>query len=468
MTDPIIENVTYAELSVGRSASLSRTLSRQDIELFAAVSGDVNPEHLDPAYAKNDIFHSVIGHGMWSGGLISAVLGTVLPGPGTIYLEQDMAFRNPVRVGDRVTATVTVAAIRPDKPIVTFDCRCVSDKGDVIIEGKAVVKAPTEKIRVRRPDVPDVEIHRHDHTRDLIESCRALPPLKTAVVHPVEAHVIEAVALAAKEGLIDPVLIGPKRKIEQAARDAGVDIGQWPVTDVEHSHEAAARAVAMTGQNLAGAIMKGSLHTDELLAAIVPASSGLRTEWRMSHAYLMDSMSYPKPLIVTDAAINIAPDLDAKADICRNAINLWRALYGTERKPKLALLAAVETVNPKMQATLDAAALCKMAERGQIEGGIFDGPLAFDNAVSSRAAADKGIVSDVAGDADILVVPNIEAGNMLAKEMSFIGHADAAGIVLGARVPIILTSRADSVQARLTSCALAVRLAQARTEGAIK
>ena len=217
-----------------------------------------------------------------------------------------------------------------------------------------------------------------------------------------------------------------------------------------------------------GALMKGALHTDELLGAVMRAESGLRTERRISHAYLMAIASYPKPFIITDAAVNIFPDLAAKADIAQNAIDLWRVVFGSERLPKLAVLAAVETVNPKMTATLDAAALCKMADRGQIAGGLIDGPLAFDNAISAAAAADKGILSPVAGDADILLVPDIEAGNMLAKQLTFLGGAQAAGIVLGARVPIVLTSRADSVQTRLLSCALAVLLAEARKQGLIK
>ncbi len=306
------------------------------------------------------------------------------------------------------------------------------------------------------------------HLARLIEFCRDLPPLKTAIVHPVEAHVLEAVAQAAAEKLIEPVLIGPAARIRQAALEAGVSIDAWKLADAEHSHAAAAQAAQMAKSGDVDAIMKGALHTNELLSPVVVPSSGLRTEWRMSHAYVMDVPSYPKPLIVTDAAINIAPDLDVKADICRNAINLWRALYGTAAKPKVAILAAVETINPHMQATLDAAALCKMADRGQIEGGILDGPLAMDNAIDKGAAREKGIVSPVAGDADILILPDIESANIMAKELTFLARAEAAGIVLGARIPVILTSRADSVRTKIFSCALAVRLAAARRNGVIK
>jgi phosphotransacetylase len=295
-----------------------------------------------------------------------------------------------------------------------------------------------------------------------------LPPVRTAIVHPVKPNVLEAAVDAVRENLIVPVLVGPVERIAEAARKAGVDTSPWQVVGCEHSHEAAARATAMAAAGHVDAIMKGSLHTDELLGAIVRPDSGLRTERRISHAYLMSIASYPKPFIITDAAINIAPDLAIKADILQNAVNLWRVVFGEGTEAKVAVMAAVETVNPKMAATIDAAALCKMAERGQITGAVVDGPLAFDNAISPQAAREKGIVSPVAGQADILVMPDIESGNMLAKQLTFLGNADAAGIVLGARVPVMLTSRADNLRARLLSCALAVLLSQARKQGRIK
>lgn len=309
----------------------------------------------------------------------------------------------------------------------------------------------------------NIELFRHE---TILDQCAGLPPLPTAVVHPVQPAALQATADAVAAGLIVPVLVGPTARIAEAA--AGLDISGWEIVDTEHSHAAAQAAADMAAKGRVGALMKGALHTDELLGAVVRAESGLRTERRISHAYLMAIASYPKPLIITDAAVNIFPDLAGKADIAQNAIDLWRVVFGSERPPKLAVLAAVETVNPKMTATLDAAALCKMADRGQIAGGLIDGPLAFDNAISAAAAADKGILSPVAGDADILLVPDIEAGNMLAKQLTFLGGAQAAGIVLGARVPIVLTSRADSVQTRLLSCALAVLLAEARKQGLIK
>jgi phosphate acetyltransferase len=269
-------------------------------------------------------------------------------------------------------------------------------------------------------------------------------------------------------GLIVPVLVGPQHKIKSAAKSAKIDIDKWELIDTEHSDAAAAKAVQLAASGKVEAIMKGALSTQELMSPVLPKENGLRTEYRISHAYVMDIPSYHKPLIITDAGINIAPTAEQKADICQNAINLWRVLYGKDKKPKVAVLAAIELVSANMQATVDAAVLCKMADRGQITDAILDGPLAFDNAINKKAAEDKGIASDVAGDADILMVPDIEAGNILAKQLTFLGNADAAGIVLGARVPIILFSRADSLRTRLLSCALAVNIAAARREGTIK
>ncbi|WP_245398702.1 bifunctional enoyl-CoA hydratase/phosphate acetyltransferase [Oceaniglobus trochenteri] len=307
-----------------------------------------------------------------------------------------------------------------------------------------------------------------DHYQQILDLCAPLPPLKTAVVHPVKANVLGAVVDAVTENLILPVLIGPRARIESAAAEAGIDIAAFEIVEAEHSHEAARKAAQMAAAGRVAAIMKGAIHTDELLGAVVRSDAGLRTEKRISHAFLMSIEDYPKPFIITDAAVNIMPDLAIKADILQNAINLWKVVFGFDQTPKAAILAAVETVNPRMQPTLDAAALCKMGDRGQITGAIIDGPLAFDNAISAAAARQKGIVSPVAGEADILLVPDIEAGNMLAKQLIFMGGADSAGIVMGARVPIMLTSRADNRRARLLSCALAVLVAGARARGDLK
>jgi phosphate acetyltransferase len=294
----------------------------------------------------------------------------------------------------------------------------------------------------------------------LLERCRSLGAIPTAVAHPCEASALAGPMEAAAKGLIVPILVGPAAKIAEIARAEGIDLGATRIIDVPHSHAAAAKAVELVRLGEAELLMKGSLHTDELLGAVVARETGLRTGRRLSHVFIMDVPTYHKVLIVTDGAINIAPSLEDKVDICQNAIDLARSL-GVAR-PKVAILGAVETVTSKMPATIDAACLCKMTERGQITGGILDGPLAFDNAISRDAARIKGITSEVAGDPDILLAPDLEAGNILAKQLTFLANADSAGLVLGARVPIILTSRADSVRARIASCAVAMLSAHAR------
>jgi phosphate acetyltransferase len=296
----------------------------------------------------------------------------------------------------------------------------------------------------------------------MLERCRDLAPVTTAVAHPCEETALAGAIEAAEKGLIVPILVGPEAKIREIANAHGIKLGQTRIVDTPHSHASAAKAVELVRQGQAELLMKGSLHTDELLGAVVARETGLRTSRRISHVFIMDVPTYHKVLIVTDAAINIAPTLEDKADICQNAIDLAMSLG--LRKPKVAILAAVETVNSKMQATLDAAALCKMADRGQIKGGVLDGPLAFDNAISAEAAKIKGIESKVSGEPDILLVPDLEAGNMLAKQLTFLANADSAGIVLGARVPIILTSRADSVRSRIASCGVAMLAAHARRQ----
>jgi phosphotransacetylase/acyl dehydratase len=424
--DTEIENRTFAEIEVGDSANVVRTLGEDDIALFAVVSGDVNPALLDAAQATNDPFYRIVGHGMWAGALISAVLGTKLPGAGTIYLSQNLHFHAPVRIGDTVTATVIAREKKPETRCIVFDCR----------------------------------LNRHRRFRELLARTQGRPALPLAVAHPCDAASLGAVGDLAAAGLIAPILVGPAAKIHAAADAAGLDVSGFRLVDAPHSHAAAARAVALIRAGEAELLMKGSLHTDELMHEVVAHETGLRTERRLSHAYIMDVPSYPRPLLLTDAAVNIAPTLEEKRDIVRNAIDLARVM-GIET-PRVAILSAVETVNPSIRSTLDAAALCKMTDRGQIIGSLVDGPLAFDNAVSPEAARQKGIVSPVAGRADILVVPDLEAGNMLAKQLTFLAGAHAAGVVLGARVPIILTSRADSVRTRVASGAVAVLMARAR------
>lgn len=455
----VIENRTYDELKPGDSASIVRTLTHRDIALFAVMSGDVNPAHVDEDFARSDLFHKIIAHGMWGGALISTVLGTELPGPGTIYLDQSLQFLRPVGLGDTVTVTVTVVEKQEHGHRVTLDCRVVNQTGEAVIAGVALVMAPTEKIRRPRIALPEVALHEKGRSyRRLIDKTRGLAPIRTAVVHPVDAPSLLGAVEAAKAGLILPVLVGPEAKIRAVAAQAQLDLAPYEIVAAAHSDAAAVAAVGLVRAGKAEALMKGALHTDELMHAVVDHGEGLRTKRRISHVFVIDAPGYPRPLFITDAAINVAPSLEDKRDIVQNAIDLAHALGLAE--PRVALLSAVETVTPKLQSTLDAAALCKMAERGQIHGGILDGPLAFDNAVSEEAAKTKGIVSAVAGRADIFVVPDLEAGNMLAKQLEYLADAEIAGVVLGARVPIILTSRADNTLARLGSCAIALLLAR--------
>ena len=449
-----IENKTFTELKVGDSAELIRTLKPEDIELFAAMSGDVNPAHVDADYAKSDMFHKIIAHGMWGGALISAVLGTELPGPGTIYLDQSLSFRHAVGLGDTVTVRVTVAEMKPEHNHVTLDCLCINQRGETVIKGQALVVAPTEKVRRPRTALPEVHLHKRGARFDeLIKATASLAPVVTAVVHPCDALSLEGALEAGLKGMIVPILVGPRAKIEATAAEMNRDLSSIEIVDVPHSHAAAEQAVALARAGKVHMLMKGKLHTDELLRPVVNKESGLRTERRMSHVFALDVPNYLKPLLISDAAINIFPDLATKRDIVQNAIDLAHAL-GIDL-PKVALLSAVETVTSKIPSTVDAAALCKMAGRGQITGGVLDGPLAFDNAVSKSAAETKGIQSDVAGDADILIAPDLEAGNMIAKQLMYLAGADAAGIVLGARIPIVLTSRADGLMSRLASAAMA-------------
>ena len=298
---------------------------------------------------------------------------------------------------------------------------------------------------------------------ELLARCKGLEPIPTAVVHPCEEMALRGAIEAQAKGLIKAILVGPVARIRETAQKGRIDLGQTQVVDAPHSHASADKAVELVRLGQAELLMKGSLHTDELLGAVIARETGLRTGRRISHVFIMDVPTYHKVLVVTDAAISIDPTLEDKADICQNAIDLALSL-GVE-KPKVAILAAVETVNSKMRATIDAACLCKMAERGQITGGVLDGPLAFDNAISKEAAAVKGIKSEVAGDPDILLTPDLESGNILAKQLTFLAKADSAGLVLGAKVPIILTSRADSVRSRIASCGVAMLAAHAKRRG---
>ena len=448
-----LENKTFDEVAVGESATLTRQLTQADIDLFAAMSGDAGLAKFDGDGLVAPI-RDLVAQGMWGGALFSALLSTKLPGPGTVYQSQTFTFDGPVNVGDTVTVTVRVKEKNADTQAVCMECLCLNQDKAQVISGEAWVTAPVSKIKFTAADVPEAFVYeRGNRLKALIDAAKAHDPLRTAVTHPVEPVSLKGAIAAAEAGLIIPLLIGPEAKIQSAAEEAGLDISPYMLIDTPHSHAAAAKSVELARQNEVEAIMKGALHTDEIMGEVVEKKNELRTERRISHVFIMDAPAYPKILFITDAAINIAPDLEAKRDITQNAIDVARAL-GVER-PKVACLSAVETVYPPLQSTIDAAALCKMADRGQITGGVLDGPLAFDNAISQDAAATKALVSDVAGEADILLAPNLEAGNMIAKQLDYLGGATAAGIVMGARIPIILTSRAEKTLPRMASCAVA-------------
>jgi phosphate acetyltransferase len=455
----MITNKTFDEIQIGDSARMQRTLTKQDIDVFGLLSGDMNPTHFSDEYAQMLLErHKLVGHSMWGGCLISSLLGNDLPGPGSVYQSQNFEFHNAVELGDIVTITVTATSKNAADGSVVFDCRAVNQRDEKIITGVARVKAPTKKPTEAGSPYAAMQLRRKTAFKKLLDHVKEWERIPVAVCHPCSKEALEGLIDAAETNLIDPILVGPEAKIRELAASLNLDISSYRLVDALHSHDAAAKAVALCRSGEAEALMKGSLHTDELMSAVVPSATGLRTERRISHVFAMDVPTYPRPLFITDAAINIYPTLEDKVDILKNAIQLAQALNIAQ--PKVAILSAVETVNPKIPATIEAAALCKMAERGQITGAILDGPLAFDNAISKEAALIKGIQSPVAGEADILLVPDLEAGNMLAKQLTYLGRADSAGIVLGTRVPIILTSRADSAEARLASCAVAVAFAR--------
>jgi phosphate butyryltransferase len=447
-------------LEVGAEAQVERLCREEDLFVFANASGNLNALHLPDRDGDGDGRPEGVAPGMWVASLISAVLGNLLPGPGTVYRSQSLSFVGRAAPGDQLVAKVRLVEKLPERALRLETW--VDGPGGRVVEGEAVVVAPARRIAVDATAVPGLTVRRHVQFDRLLARAEPLPPIPTAVVAPEEPDALAGAVLAARHTLIAPILIGDGPKIAAAAAAEGIDLAPYEVVDIGDHKAAAARAVAMVHEGRARAVMKGHLHTDILLAQIVKREGGLRTGRRLSHVFVMDVPGLDHLLMITDAAINIAPDLMTKADIVQNAIDLAHSL-GIEA-PKVGVLSAVETVNPAIPSTLDAAILSKMADRGQITGGLVDGPLAMDNAVDMGAARTKGITSLVAGRAEILVAPNLESGNMLAKELTFLAHAEAGGIVVGAQVPVILTSRADDEMARLASCAVAA-LHAARTGG---
>jgi phosphate butyryltransferase len=448
----VLVNKTYADLEIGQQASITRVVTPDDLYVFAHVSGDLNPLNLPGGSEPGRSDSGSPAPAMWLGALFSAVLGNLLPGPGTTYEAQTLRFHARAFVGDTLSVTVRVQEKRPPRKV--FLQTELRRSGEKIADGVAEVHAPLTRMSVADTELPALSIGNHADVDRLLAACRALAPMVTGVVAPEEEMALRGALEAARQRLIEPLLIGSADKIRALAADCGLSLSGIAIEDVPGHEAAAARAVELVHAGKISAIMKGFLHTDELLRAVVKSQGGLRTSRRLSHVFVMDAPALDGLLLVTDAVVNIAPTLEDKVDIVQNAIDLALALGIVE--PKVGILSAVETVNPKIPSTIDAAVLSKMAERGQIRGGVVDGPLAMDNAVSLTSARTKGVISAVAGRADVLVVPNVEAGNILAKELTYAAQAEGAGIVLGAKVPIMLTSRADDERSRLFSCAVAV------------
>lgn len=447
-------NRTWDELRVGESASIQRSVTERDLYLFAHASGNLNPM-TTPGQAMDldgDGVDDCFVPSMWIASLVSSVLGNVLPGTGTRYREAQMAFAAPARLGDALQVSVRVVE-KLATPAVLFATEVRHADGRLIASGPVRVDAPTQRVVSGARELPAVLLDAHDHFARLIDAAAALPAMPTAVVCPDDAHALGGALLAWRRGLIAPLLVGDRARILAAAQALGATLDGLPVFDVPDAGQAARYAVEMVHTQRARAIMKGNLHSDELLAQVVKKDGGLRSGRRISHVFALDVATLAYPLFITDAAINVAPDLPTKVDITQNAIELARACGVA--CPRVALLSAVETVNLAIPSSMDAAIIAKMAERGQITGGIVDGPLAMDNAIDAGAARVKKLASPVAGAAQVLVVPNIEAGNMLAKQLTFVSMAHSAGLVVGAKVPVMLTSRADDERARLASCALA-------------
>lgn len=449
-----LENRTFDEINIGDSDSLTRTLTEKDIQVFAIMSGDINPAHVDQEYAQSEMFHEIIGHGMWLGALISTVLGTQLPGPGTIYVGQTIRFKKPVAIGDAITVTVTAAEKKPEKKRVIFECVCKNQKDVVVVEGQAEVVAPTKKIRRPKAVLPELSLRRsHSLFEPFVKKAKEFKSLKAGVIFPVHEKIIEAVADATLAGFIDPILIGPKERIKHAAEIAKIDIKNHEIIDCEHAHQAISKAISLANEEKIGLIIRGGAIREELIRAMQKHDKGLMTDHCISYAHVLDVHTYPKAIIMTDTMINIEPNLEMKRGILQNAIDFALSL-GIEN-PKIAILAGSDLVTHVMRSTIDAAALCKMAERGQIHNGILDGPLTFDNVISAEIAKEKGISSPVIGEADILLVPNVETGNMLASQLEYLSDAQSTGLVLGSKVPVLM-SHIDNIYLGTVSCALAI------------
>ncbi len=453
-----IESKTFSEIAIGETARTEHVLTMDDAMAFASISG------FNSVLKSEEIIQRAggippTGPNMWCASLVSGLFSMNIPGPGVTLTHISLSFHHRIHVGDRILVKVEVTAKDDATKLVTFDCEAHNGSGTTIFTGTAQLIPPPTKLRWSTLPVPQLIVsdpYRHYH--GLIARATSKPAVKTAIVWPCDEVSLGGAIQASIDRLIVPVLVGAEDRIRSLAANLQLDLEGTRIVDVTDSRAAAVRAVELARKGEVQMLMKGSLHTDELMSAVVSRDGGMRTGRRISHVFALDVPAYHKTLFVTDAAINIQPDLETKVDILQNAIDMMLILEVV--KPKVAILSAVESVNPAIPSTLDAAALCKMVERGQITGALVDGPLAFDNAISSDAARIKKIKSSVAGDVDLMMVPNLEAGNILFKELQYLAGALAAGVVVGAKVPIVLTSRADGELARMASCALGVLLAK--------
>lgn len=453
-----IESKTYDEISMGDTASTEHVFTNDDASAFASISGFHAVLNSDEQTKRAGGLPPT-GPNMWCASLISGLFSMNIPGPGCTLTNVSLNFKNRIHVGDRILVNVKVVAKHDDTRKIIFDCEAHNGDGLPIFAGSADLLAPKEKQRWTTLPLPELIVNnQYRHYLGLIARANTKPPVRTAVVWPCDEVSLGGAFQAFKDNLIDPVLVGPESVIRNQADKMQIDLGAIIIVHRDQTRTAAFDAVQMASKGEVQMLMKGSLHTDELMSAVVSREGGLRVGRRISHVFALDVPSYHKTLFVTDAAVNIQPDFETKIHILQNAIDMLRAI--DIPTPKVAILSAVESINPAIPSTLDAAALCKMADRGQITGAIIDGPLAFDNAISSDAARIKKITSQVAGDADLLMVPNLEAGNILFKELQYLAGALAAGVVVGAKVPVVLTSRADGELARMASCALGVLLAK--------
>ncbi len=455
-----IRNVPLDALEVGQSARLTREIRTADIRAAAALAGNFNPHHVDRDLAADPAFQALLGRTGLGVSLILTLVATELPGPGTVVRHLSLDCEAPIAPGDEITARVEVADIGADGAA-RLTARCTHADGTVAVSGHLDVTVP--EARVDRPFGRPPDFHlaagaRADRFEQLERQARDAGPLRMAVVHPVDGPSLEGALESAGAGLIEAVLVGPRKVLEAAAADIDRDLADVEIVEAGSAEEAAACAVQLAAEGEVEGLMKGALHTDTLMHAVV-CEKGLRGSRRISHVFAVDVPSYDRLLFVSDAAVNVSPDLSDLRDIVQNTIHLARAL--TIARPRIAILSAVETVSEDIQSTIRAAALCKMADRGEITGGELDGPLAMDNAVSEQAAEIKGLTSPVAGRADALIVPDLISGNILVKDLDYLAGAEAAGVVMGARVPVALTSRADSARERRASAALACLVARA-------